>query len=47
MSNQRKLTLPELEAKYQAELNKVPMNLKTLRKLRDEILELKWDLGLI
>jgi hypothetical protein len=47
MSTQRKLTLPELEAKYQEELNKTPVNLQKIRKLRNEILEIKRDRGLI
>lgn len=51
MSTQRKtarqLTLPELEAKYQEELDKLPMDVRKLRKLRDEILEIKWARGLI
>lgn len=38
--------LRQLQAKYDAELAKSNPNLTTLRRLRDQIIKLKFDLGL-
>lgn len=43
----RKPTPAQLEARYTAELNKPKPNLTTLRRLRDQIIKTKFDLGLI
>lgn len=45
--SKRKLTLPELEARYDVMLKRPKPNLTTLRKLRDDIIKLRWELGLI
>lgn len=42
----RKPTLAELEAKYLQQLSKASPSLAVLRKLRDDIVKLKWELGL-